>query len=139
MVLEALRALTVRTAAVRACRDEVVRYFADPVHRMDCPRYVAKGWQIGSGPVESACKTVVRIRMKGGGMHWGKMGPMPCASARPVSRGKRPMGKLLEPKLTLTLPTYVMLTPRRKRGRFSSLTPQAPTANWRPIRPCRVG
>ena len=30
---------------------------------MDYPRYVANGWQIGSGPVESACKTVVANRL----------------------------------------------------------------------------
>ena len=41
---------------------------------MDYPRYVRNGWQIGSGPVESACKTVVGNRLKGGGMRWGKNG-----------------------------------------------------------------
>ena len=41
---------------------------------MDYPGYVAKGWQIGSGPVESACKTVVGQRLKGGGMRWGEGG-----------------------------------------------------------------
>jgi len=34
----------------------------------------AGGWQIGSGPVESACKTVVGNRLKGGGMRWGGAG-----------------------------------------------------------------
>jgi hypothetical protein len=38
---------------------------------MDYPTYRAQGWQIGSGPVESACKTVIGKRMKGGGMRWG--------------------------------------------------------------------
>jgi hypothetical protein len=31
---------------------------------MDYPRYVAAGWHIGSGPVESACKTVVNNRVR---------------------------------------------------------------------------
>lgn len=39
---------------------------------MDYPTYIARGWQIGSGPVESACKTVVRL--KGGSMRWGEVG-----------------------------------------------------------------
>ena len=41
---------------------------------MDYPRYLANGWQIGSGPVESACKTVVANRLKGSGMRWGEDG-----------------------------------------------------------------
>jgi hypothetical protein len=53
---------------------ETVTYFANQVHRMDYPSYVAKGWQIGSGPVESACKTVVGQRLKCAGMRWGEQG-----------------------------------------------------------------
>ena len=72
-VLEALRGLDLkgRPAAAKAVRSEVVRYFANQSHQMDYPWYVARGWQIGSGPVESACKTVVGQRLKGGGMRWG--------------------------------------------------------------------
>jgi hypothetical protein len=75
-VLETLRGLDLRGRgrAVRAVWDEVVTYFTNQCHRMDYPTYVAKGWQIGSGPVESACKTVVGQRLKGGGMRWGAEG-----------------------------------------------------------------
>ena len=38
---------------------------------MDYPRYQAEGWQIGSGHIEAACKTVVNQRLKQSGMHWG--------------------------------------------------------------------
>ena len=41
---------------------------------MDYPAYVAKGWAIGSGPIEAACKMVVGQRMKGSGMRWGADG-----------------------------------------------------------------
>ena len=44
-------------------------YFRNHHHRMDYPSYRARGWQIGSGPVEAACKTVIGQRMKGSGMH----------------------------------------------------------------------
>jgi hypothetical protein len=47
------------------------QYFRHHAARMDYPHYVANGWQIGSGPVESACKTVVANRLKGSGMRWG--------------------------------------------------------------------
>src|SRR5437870_8203847 len=41
---------------------------------MDYPRYLANGWCIGSGAMESACKTVVGQRLKLSGMRWGPTG-----------------------------------------------------------------
>jgi hypothetical protein len=73
-VLAALHGLPVRGAAARECLQEVVTYFTNQVHRMDYPAYRAKGWCIGSGVVESACKRVVGQRLKGGGMRWGADG-----------------------------------------------------------------
>jgi len=58
----------------RAAWSEVVTYFRNQHHRMDYPAYLAKGWQIGSGPVEAACKQVVNQRMKGVGMRWSHEG-----------------------------------------------------------------
>ena len=49
---------------------EVVNYLTNNLHRMDYPRYLANGWMIGSGAVESACKTVVGQRLKQAGMRW---------------------------------------------------------------------
>jgi hypothetical protein len=60
--------------SARQAHAECLRYFCNHRHRMDYPRYLANGWQIGSGPVESACKTVVANRLKGSGMRWGKDG-----------------------------------------------------------------
>jgi hypothetical protein len=51
-----------------------LHYFLNHEHKMDYPSYIAKGWQIGSGPVESACKRVVTQRLKGAGMRWGQRG-----------------------------------------------------------------
>jgi hypothetical protein len=62
------------SATAREVHRLQVQYFHNHEHRMDYPRYVAQGWQIGSGPVESACKTVVGNRLKGGGMRWGQAG-----------------------------------------------------------------
>ena len=75
-VLAALRGLDLRgrPRAARAARAAVVTYFENQRHRMDYPAHVAKGWQIGSGPVESACKTVVGQRLKGAGRRWGADG-----------------------------------------------------------------
>lgn len=60
--------------AAREVHRQVTNYFRNHEHKMDYPRYLARGWQIGSGPVESACKTVVGNRLKGGGMRWGSPG-----------------------------------------------------------------
>ena len=60
--------------SVRKVHGEVTGYFENHVHRMDYPTYQAKGWAIGSGPIESACKTVIGKRMKNGGMRWGADG-----------------------------------------------------------------
>jgi hypothetical protein len=58
----------------REAWEGVVTYFRNQHHRMDYPAYLSKGWQIGSGPVEAACKQVVNQRMKGVGMRWGHQG-----------------------------------------------------------------
>jgi hypothetical protein len=72
-------------------RREVLRqqlqYFRNHQHRMDYPRYLAHGWQIGSGPVESGCKRLVTQRLKGAGMRWAP----PC----PTARSTRPLERLL--------------------------------------------
>jgi hypothetical protein len=73
-VLAGLRGLEVRGRAARECLRDVVTYFTNQVQRMDYPAYRAKGWCIGSGVVESACKRVVGQRLKGAGMRWGEDG-----------------------------------------------------------------
>lgn len=70
--LRELRAAKGMPRAVRVRLDEAITYFDNQKHRMDYPAYLAKGWQIGSGPVESACKTVIGMRMKQAGMRWGE-------------------------------------------------------------------
>jgi hypothetical protein len=53
---------------------------------MDYPRYVGNGWQIGSGAIESACKTVVNQRLSLGGMRWGEAGSDSVARLRALYR-----------------------------------------------------
>lgn len=63
-----------RGAAAREAYTEAVRYIGNNVHRMDYPSYRARGWHIGSGTIESACKTVVGQRLKLAGMRWREYG-----------------------------------------------------------------
>ena len=60
--------------AQQTAHAECLRYFQNHQHKMDYPRYISNGWQIGSGPVESACKLVVGSRLKQSGMRWSEAG-----------------------------------------------------------------
>jgi hypothetical protein len=74
-LLEHLKGLDLpQNKAVRAAHAEAVGYIGNNVHRMDYPYYLSQGWQIGSGPIESACKTVVGQRLKLAGMRWRERG-----------------------------------------------------------------
>jgi hypothetical protein len=66
--------ITGQNATAQETHRRETNYFRHNVHRMDYPTYIAQGWQIGSGSVESACKTVIGNRLKGGGMRWGEDG-----------------------------------------------------------------
>jgi hypothetical protein len=74
-IVEVLEKLPLpKKPTVQAQYLETVGYFKNNVHRMDYPRYLANGWCIGSGAMESGCKTVVGQRLKLSGMRWGEEG-----------------------------------------------------------------
>jgi hypothetical protein len=74
------------TPALRAAHDAVLHYLTNNVHRMDYPEYLRRGWQIASGAIESACKTVVNQRLCLGGMRWGEGGSDAVAHLRALCR-----------------------------------------------------
>jgi hypothetical protein len=47
-----------------------ITYFQNNRHRMRYPEFRAKGYQIGSGTIESGCKRVIGARLKQAGMIW---------------------------------------------------------------------
>jgi hypothetical protein len=63
-------------------RDEQVTYFTNQAGRMAYARYRADGWDIGSGMIESGCKTVIGQREKGSGMRWSDAGAQTVANVR---------------------------------------------------------
>ena len=81
-----------RKPAVAAKRAEVLGYLRNNVHRMDYPTYVANGWLIGSGAVESACKTVVGQRLKLAGMRRGEDGTDSVCHLRALFKSERGQG-----------------------------------------------
>ena len=70
----------------RAKHDEVMAYIRKNLHRMDYTTYLRNGWQIATGAVESACKTVVNQRLCMGGMRWGEEGSDAVAHLRALYR-----------------------------------------------------
>jgi hypothetical protein len=84
-VLEALDRRRLRHAA-REKLVETLGYLQSNVHRMNYPKYLERGWQIATGAVESACKTVVNQRLCLGGMRWGEEGGDSIAHLRALYR-----------------------------------------------------
>ena len=70
------------TPTIREAYETLTRYIGNNVHRMDYPTYLARGWQIGSGPVEAACKTVINQRLNASGMRWGDDGANAVSNLR---------------------------------------------------------
>lgn len=78
-----------RSGLVREAHRGLLVYFENQAHRMDYPSYRARGWLIGSGPVEAACKQVVGARMKGSGMRWGEAGADAICHLRALFRSEK--------------------------------------------------
>jgi hypothetical protein len=78
-----------RRPGLREAVDEVIGYLERNARRMEYPEYLAKGWCIGSGAVESACKTVVGQRLKLAGMRWGEDGAHAVCHLRALYRSEK--------------------------------------------------
>ena len=78
-----------KSAALREQLETVEGYFENNLYRMEYPEYQAEGWQIGSGVVESACKTVVGQRLKLAGMRWGEDGADAVCHLRALYRSEK--------------------------------------------------
>jgi hypothetical protein len=77
---------TKMTDEARVKHNNVMEYLRKNLHRMDYPEYLRRGWQIATGGVESACKTVVNQRLCMGGMRWGEEGSNAVAHLRALYR-----------------------------------------------------
>ncbi len=92
-VLAALRALPVAAAvapvSAGATRDAVLRYLETRREQIAYADFVARGYPIGSGMVESANKLVVEARLKGSGMHWAREQVNPMVALRALACGER--------------------------------------------------
>jgi hypothetical protein len=79
-------------AALEAHR-QLLGYLGNNQHRMDYPKYISRGWQIGSGMVEAACKTVVCQRLKESGMRWREHGTTALSQLRALYKSEPKLWK----------------------------------------------
>jgi hypothetical protein len=93
LALDALRALPADTAAdpaaAAAARDATLAYLEKRAEQIRYAEFLAAGYPIGSGAVESAHKTVVEARMKGGGMRWERANVDPMLALRNIAANDR--------------------------------------------------
>ena len=87
-LLDELSRVDVSTAAaaIQVSHRELLGYVGNNLHRMNYPAYIANGWQIGSGVIEAACKTVVGRRLKCSGMRWSERQTTPMCQLRALYR-----------------------------------------------------
>jgi hypothetical protein len=84
-VLAALGALVPPAAAAAKVVETTRAYCADNAARMDYLRFVAQQLPIGSGAVESRCKSLIEARLKHAGMRWTPAGAQAVATLRTLS------------------------------------------------------
>lgn len=80
-VLKELRALVTAHAHLTELPKQLA-YLEKRAAQLAYPQFVASGWPIGSGMVESANKLVVEDRLKGAGMHWAAVHVNPMLALR---------------------------------------------------------
>lgn len=70
--------------ARRAALDALLGYLRPRVDLMNYPFYRSRGWQVGTGMIESTGKQLVGQRLKGPGMHWSEQGALAVAALRAI-------------------------------------------------------
>jgi hypothetical protein len=58
-----------RRPTQRRAADRLLQYMSQRREMIQYPRFLGRGWQIGSGPTEALCKTTT-LRLKGRGRRW---------------------------------------------------------------------
>jgi hypothetical protein len=80
-VLQALRA-QLNSDLEEDPAQQAITYFENNRHRMRYPEFRDRGYQIGSGTIESGCKRVIGARLKQAGMTWTVEGARQVIKAR---------------------------------------------------------
>jgi hypothetical protein len=78
------RRLPLLTGSKRKELSKIIQFFENNRHYMRYDEYLKKGYPIGSGVVEGACRHLVRDRMECTGMHWELEGAQAMLNTRSV-------------------------------------------------------
>jgi hypothetical protein len=73
-----------RRGAARTALENLQAYLAGQRDHLDYPAYRQRGWPIGTGRMESSCKQLVGVRLKGPGMHWTEAGALAVTALKAV-------------------------------------------------------
>ncbi len=105
--------------------------------QMQYPQFVADGWPIGSGMVESANKLVVEDRLKGAGMHWAEASVNPLLALRNAVCNDRwdECWTVIEREQRGQLAARRQARCRTRAAARVVETPAAPVAQIAPVRP----
>jgi len=106
-------------------------YFADNAARMDDPHFVAAQLPIGSGAVESLCKTLIEARVKGAGMRWTRAGLQAVVTLRAVRASGDGAAFWATHPLRARLRLWPPARPRRRMEAVAPV-PESPDADLRP-------
>ncbi len=60
---------TLKSPKKKQAADRLLRYVTERAEMINYPKFLARGWDIGSGPTESRCKVATR-RLKAHGQRW---------------------------------------------------------------------
>jgi len=111
------------SAAAMAVR-RAIEYVTTNAARLDYPAFITRQFPIGSGAVESSCKSLVQARTKGAGMRWSAAGAQQVVSLRALHRsGRWDAFWQSQPQRA-----RLHLVPRVRRAPPALPTPDAPVA-----------
>jgi len=75
--------------APRKLIESCLTFLRNNAHLMEYKRFRDNGWPIGSGPVEGACKNIVKQRMCRSGMRWSIPGGQTILTLRSIVKSNR--------------------------------------------------
>lgn len=78
-----------RRGKPRAALESLRDYVAQHTDHMNYSDYRKSGWPIGTGIMESSCKQLVGLRLKGPGMHWTEEGALAMTALRTMELNQK--------------------------------------------------
>lgn len=88
-VIQTIQSLKCRTVKTKEAQRQLIQYYQNNKKRMMYKTFREKGLLIGSGPIESAHRTVIQRRLKLSGQRWNKANAQAIADLRIVEMNQQ--------------------------------------------------